>query len=136
MFIYVNGKETEIGTISGTAYARVYNQEQVSGTTSLLRTTWARRRNNIDVYLEAFDTASRFIWTKVQAARENHQARSAVRSFRHLDDRTLSDIGLSRAEVGLMTSGPTAEPESGHENRVSVKQSHVYDNTLFDGLAS
>ncbi|MBT3703996.1 MAG: DUF1127 domain-containing protein [Alphaproteobacteria bacterium] len=136
MFIYVNGKETEIGTISGSAYAREFDQEQVFGTSSSLRTTWARRRNNIDVYLEAFDTASRFIWTKVQAARDSRQARSAVRSFQHLDDRTLSDIGLSRAEVGLMTSGPTIEPESGRENRESVKRRHVYHNSLFDGLAS
>jgi uncharacterized protein YjiS (DUF1127 family) len=136
MFIYVNGKETEIGTISGSAYVREYGQELVSGTGPSLRTTWARRRNNIDVYLEAFDTASRFIWTKVQAVHETHQARKAVMSFRYLDDRTLSDIGMSRAEVGLMTSGPTAEPEPDQGIRVSVKPGHVYDNSLFDGLAS
>ena len=136
MFIYVNGKETEIGAISGSAYAREYGQDLVSGTGSALRTTWARRRNNIDVYLEAFDTASRFIWTKVQAVHEMHQARNAERSFRQLDDRTLSDIGLSRAEVGLMTSGPSAEPERDQENRESMKRSQVYGNSLFDGLAS
>jgi hypothetical protein len=128
MFVYVNGKEIEIGRISGKS----------SGAS--LGTVWTKRRNNIDIYLEAFDAASRFVWGKLKDAHESHQDRMAGESFRYLDKRTLKDIGLTQTDAVCMTCSP--KPASVHKAvsglpRAKSRPSQaVFGNSLFDGASS
>ena len=134
MFVYVNGKEAEIGS------TRSRTNSAVVGA------AWARRRNNIDLYLDAVDTASRFIWGKVKDAHDVHQARKAGQSFQYLDPRTLSDIGMSRTDATFVTCGPKpaldrrCENKSPNARRLTesrfLRVKMPFDVNLFDGALS
>ena len=67
---------------------------------------WARRRKSADLLASAFAEAVEIIGNKMAELQERHQLGRNCHHFRHLSDRTLSDIGVSRADVHCRTYGP------------------------------
>jgi uncharacterized protein YjiS (DUF1127 family) len=110
MLVYVNGKEAEIGA------------------------TWVRRRNNIDIYLDAAETAVRFVWAKLRDMHEKRQASLSARGMCYLDDRTLSDIGISRTDVGHLISGTGAVVHTG--NHLPLAGDQAFGKRAFDRTGS
>jgi uncharacterized protein YjiS (DUF1127 family) len=53
-------------------------------------------------------------WTAYQ---EWAEARRATRHLRHLDDRLLRDIGVSRSEINRMVFGPRVDGTTDHDGR-------------------
>jgi uncharacterized protein YjiS (DUF1127 family) len=98
--------------------------------------TWAHRRKSFDPWVQAFINVASRIWTKLSEKRQTYYLNRDIQSFRYLDDRTLRDIGISRADASRMSWGPEKPASEPSNDNIDHVYPLAFESSVFSKQAS